>query len=322
MNTGSIVIPICAVVLTGCMREELPVPRAPRGDAREIQHCLGQGYQQQLWIDLASGAVVRSNSVMDWDLAFESAPGGWRIMLNGGRLMKALNTGASSIDAAVDPNSVLWQGAIDAPSGHPDSTAFGDWRGGTPLFLVDMGYDAAGNMLGVRRIRPISADASGYVVEVAQADGSGVETFSVPRDPQRAWVHFGFAQGVVQVAPPSGTWDIVLTRYTHIFRDIDLPYLVVGALTDGTTVRVAVLPDAAFDAVAPSDTLLFPFIALRDAIGYDWKEYGFDSGTYEVDARRVYIVRRADGRLHKLRFLDYYGQQGQPGCPLLQVQGM
>lgn len=322
MSWKSIVGLVLVPLVTGCMREELPVPRAPRGDAREVQVCLGQGYQQQLWMDLASGDVVRSNSVMAWDLAFESASGGWRIMLNGGRLMKAQNTGIAAIDAAVDPNTVLWQGAIDAPSGHPDSTAFGDWRPGTNLFLVDMGYDAAGNQLGVRRVRPLSVGPSGYTVEVAQADGSGAVTYTVPRDPQRTWVHFSFAQGVVQVAPPDGSWDFVLTRYTHIFRDFDLPYLVVGALTDGRTVRVAMVPDASFDAVQLADTLLYPFTTSRDAIGYDWKDYSFDTNAYEVDVRRVYIVRSADGLHHKLRFLEFYGPQGQPGCPLMQVQAL
>lgn len=310
------------LLLTGCMKEELPVPAAPRGDAVEVRLCMGQGYQQQYWFDLGSASVVRENNFMAWDLAFESGAEGWRIMLNGGRLMLAWNTGATAIDAAVDVNAVAFSGVIDAPSGHPDSTAIGDWRNAQPLIVLDMGYDAAGNILGVRRIRPLSVTSSAYTLEVAAADGSNATVLTVPKDAQRSWVHFNLDQGMVQVAPPNGQWDIVLTRYSHIFRDINLPYLVVGALIDGNTTRVSRITNADFEAVVLADTLLHPFARQRDIIGYDWKEFSFDTNAYTVDTGIVYIVQVADGSYYKLHFRDFYGTSGQAGCPLFAVKAL
>lgn len=310
------------LLLTGCMKEELPVPAAPRGDAVEVRLCMGQGYQQQYWFDLGSASVVRENNFMAWDLAFESGAEGWRIMLNGGRLMLAWNTGATAIDAAVDVNAVAFSGVIDAPSGHPDSTAIGDWRNAQPLIILDMGYDAAGNILGVRRIHPLSVSSSAYTLEVAAADGSNATVLTVPKDAQRSWVHFNLDQGVVQVAPPNGQWDIVLTRYSHIFRDINLPYLVVGALIDGNTTRVSRITNADFEAVVLADTLLHPFARQRDIIGYDWKEFSFDTNAYTVDTGIVYIVQVADGSYYKLHFRDFYGTSGQAGCPLFAVKAL
>ncbi len=311
----SIILLALATLATSCIKDELPVPAVPRSEAQEVQLCMGQGYQQQYWLDLSSGQVVRENSVMAWDLAFESAPDGWRIMLNGGRLMMAWNSGESTIGAPLDVYAVALEGSIDSPNGHPDSTAFGDWRSSSTVYVLDMGYDGEGNVLGHRRVRPISVDASGYTVEVAMADGSGATVVTIPKDGQRSWVHFKLGQGVVQVAPPNGAWDIVLTRYTHIFRDIDLPYLVVGAFIDGTTTRVARVTGTTMASVSLADTLQFPFRQERDAIGYDWKEYSFETSSYTVDIGIVYIVQDAEGVYHKLQFLDFYNAMGQPGCP-------
>ncbi|MCW5900268.1 MAG: HmuY family protein [Flavobacteriales bacterium] len=323
MSAARITLAIaCMAMLSACIKEELPVPAYPRGDAREVRFCMGQGYQMQYWVDLGSGEAVRENTLMAWDLAFEGGPEGWRIMLNGGRLMLAWDTGLPVIDAAVDVQQTALQGRFDAASGHPDSTAIGDWRNTRPLIVIDMGYDAQGNPIGHRRIRPVEVSASAYTLELAQADGSDAVIVSVPKDPQRHWTHFAFGQGALQVAPSNGQWHIVLTRYTHFFAEDDLPYLVVGAFIDGAHTRVLRLPDADFATVELADTLGHPFLRRRDIIGYDWKEYDFDAGRYEVDARRVYILQVSDGRFFKLRFLDYYGTSGQAGCPLFAVQAL
>jgi hypothetical protein len=127
-------------------------------------------------------------------------------------------------------------------------------------------------------------------------------------------------QGVVQLAPPNGQWDFVLTRYTHFFASDNLPYLVVGALIDGNTTRVARLPGRDFASVTLADTVGTPFERRRDIIGYDWKEFSFDTNAYTVDAGIVYIVRSVNGLYHKLHFLDYYSSMGQVGCPRFAVQ--
>lgn len=319
---STVIVSAVSLLLGGCIKDELPVPSTPRGDERSAQFCLGTGYQQQLWIDLEDNSVVRQNAITDWDLAFESAPNGWRIMINGGRLMFAWNSGVSNIGATLDLASVALHGRIDAPSGHPDSTAIGDWRGVDQVVVLDLGYDALGLPAGFRRIRPIAVDASSYTVEIAQADGSGAATVSIPKDPQRGWVHYSFAQGVVQVSPVRGDWDIVLTRYTHNFEDIVLPYIVVGALIDGTSVRVARVAGKPFAEVTLADTLQHPFEQRRNIIGYDWKEYSFETSSYTCLPDLVYILCNAQGVHYKLHFLDFYGSQGQAGCPLYAVKEM
>ena len=73
-------------------------------------------------------------------------------------------------------------------------------------------------------------------------------------------------------------------------------------------------------SVTLDDTLQFPFSSARDAIGYTWKYYSFDTGSYTVDPSLVYIVQDAEGYFYKLRFVDFYSEQGEVGCPRFEVQ--
>lgn len=306
------------VILCACMKDELPVPAAIRGEAVTLQECLGPGYQNQLWIDLGGGAVVGSNTKEAWDLAFESGAGGWRIWLNGARLMTAWDLGAVDIAAAHDTVGMAAGRRIDAPSGHPDSTAIGDWRGRNAVFVVDLGFNTLGQPLGLRKFRFRQVSAEDFTMDVALMDGSQVQTVLVPKDPARHHTCYKLGVGVVGIEPPRRSWDVVLTHYTHQFYDPVIPYLVVGLLS-APDVRVAQVGGMAFDAVQLVDTLQHPFNAARDVIGYDWKDYSFEEAAYTVETRVVYIVHDGDGYFFKLGFLDFYGAQGQVGCPLMQV---
>ncbi len=311
---------VIPLLLGACMKEELPVPAHPRGDAREMQVCMGAGYQEQHWLDLGSGEIRASNIKTAWSLAFESAPTGWRVMLNGSLLMTVWNIGDVDLDVPMDTTGMAAQRRIDAPSGHPDSTAFGDWRDGTSVFVVDLGFDALGQQLGYRKVRMLAANNTSYSFETALLDGTGRQMINLNKDPNCSWTYYSFATGPVTIAPPTGSWDLVITQYTHQFHEPFLPYIVAGALIDGNTTRVARITDADFASVSLGDTMQYPFSASRNMIGYDWKEYSFDTGTYLVDPNIVYILQDGEGYFHKLHFLDFYGPQGQAGCPLLESE--
>lgn len=318
MKNGNITIIALGLMLTACMKEELPVPAVPRGGAMAMNECMGPGYQDQLWIDLSSGTVVNTNHKEAWDLAFESAPDGWRIWLNGAKLMTAWDLGAVDISQPHDTAGMMHGRRIDAPSGHSDSTAFGDWRGRDAVFVVDMGFNTLGQSLGFRKFRFQSVSSTAYTFDVAQLDGSQLQTIAVPKDASRHHTCFKLNEGVHAIEPVGGTWDFVLTQYTHQFYEPFMPYLVVGMLS-APGVRVAQVNNADFATVTLADTLQHPFHNSRDAIGYDWKVYSFDEASFTVDERMVYIVQDAEGFFFKLHFLDFYGAQGQTGCPLFHI---
>jgi hypothetical protein len=316
-----LIISSVAVLFSACMKEELPVPAVPTvpsGDAIAMNECMGPAYRDQLWIDLGSGTVVNTNDKLAWDLAFESAPDGWRIWLNGAKLMTAWDQGTVDIAQAHDTVGMSLGRRIDAPSGHLDSTAFGDWRGRDAVFVVDMGFNSLGQSLGFRKFRFTSVTTTAYTFDVANLDGSQMQTVTVPKDPSRHHTCFKLGSGVQAIEPLRGVWDLVLTQYTHQFYEPIMPYLVVGMLS-APRVRVAQVNNADFAAVTLADTLQHPFHSSRDAIGYDWKTYSFDEASFNVDDRMVYIVQDAQGFFFKMHFLDFYGEQGQTGCPLFHI---
>ena len=313
-----LIIIAAAASLASCMKEELPAPRAPRGDARSTQLCLGAGYANQLWFDLSTGEVVRENARTAWDLAFENAPGGWRVLLNGSRLMSVWPLGAVDI---VQPHDTTGLGAVrrvDAASLHPDSLAFGNWQGTGTVFIVDLGIAPDGSALGLRKVWLNAVDAWSFQFDHAMLDGSALTTVILPKDPQRAFTSWSFEQGVLPIEPLMGAWDLCFTQYTHRFEEFSLDYLVNGVLSASTT-RVARITGREFAAITAADTLAFPFRTERNAIGYDWKVYSFETSTYSIVPELAYIVKDADGYLYKMRFVEFYGPQGQTGCPLFET---
>jgi len=300
------------------MKEELPAPSAPRGDARSTQLCMGAGYANQLWFDLSSGTVVSENVRTTWDLAFESAPTGWRVLLNGSRLMTLWPLGAVDIAQPHDTAGLAAVRRVDAASLHPDSLAFGDWRGTNGVFIVDLGLAPDGTPMGLRKLRINGFDGDAYSITYAMLDGSGITNSIVPKDAQRSFTSWSFTQGVLPIEPVTGSWDLCFTQYTHRFEELSLDYLVNGVLA-ATTTRIARVAGRDFASITVADTLIFPFRSERNVIGYDWKVYSFTTSSYSIVPDLAFIVKDADGYLYKMRFVEFYGPQGQTGCPLFET---
>ncbi|MBK8499243.1 MAG: HmuY family protein [Flavobacteriales bacterium] len=308
-----------ALLAAGCIKDELPIPAADRGDAVSHRLCMGTTYSQQLWFDLGSGSVVSQNARTDWDLAFESAPDGWHVMLNGARLMTAWNIGPMDLTAGHDTVGMSAGRRIDAPSGDLDSTAIGDWRNSDDVYIIDLGYDALGASAGQRKLRILGVASTAFTIESAMLDGSGFVNATITKDLSRGFTCFSFANGTVPIEPLGTDWDLLFTQYTHLFYEPFLPYLVNGVLVDGRRTRVARISGHDFASITLADTLAFPFEQRRNTIGYDWKTYSFETSTYTIVSDLAYIVQDGEGWYYKLRFLDFYGDQGQTGCPMFET---
>lgn len=174
--------------------------------------------------------------------------------------------------------------------------------------------------MGYRKLQVHSVDANSYLVSTAHMDGSGQAQYTVVKDPLRAHTMFKFDQGATVIEPQHRTWDIVLTRYTtQVYQPFYLPYYQVTGFLTSIGTRVARLQNADYAAVTLSDTLQHAFSSNWDGIGYDWKTYSFVTNSYTVDPSIVYIINDAEGYFHKLRFLEYYNQVGDIGCPRFEV---
>ena len=311
---------VLTIILTSCVKDELPVQPRDRGGLSEAQVCIGTDQAAQVWYDIGTASVVREGSKMDHDLAFECGADGWRVRLNGARLMRSVRTSFTSFAVPLDTTGMATQWQVDGPDGSADSTAIGDWRTAPTVYAIDLGYNTVGLHMGVKQLLMLAVDAQAYTFTLADADGGGVDTFAVYKDYSRPAVYFSISAGTqVDIAPPLGSFDLVFTQYTHRFTDPPIAYLVTGAVLGNSGARVAELHAPDFAAIALSDTVLHPFTSAEDAIGYDWKLYDFDTGTYIVDPTRAFILQDREGYFYKLHFIDYYNDMGERGCPTFEV---
>jgi hypothetical protein len=294
--------------------EELPIPAHVPGNLVESTVELGGDYGNQLFFDLRGRQVVSQNAKTDWDLGFEASAMGWRVRLNSARGGALAHTGVADWSLVSSITGLDWQ--YDASSGHPDSTAMGDYRAQSEVVVIDRGYDSQGNHTGYFKMQVLAVDSIQYTVRFALLNGGQAHTLSLPKQQDLLWLAYSFDQANrVEIAPPSSDWDLLFSQYTHVFHEPLLPYLVTGVLLNPSRVSVARLENVDFDAIDRSFSENLAFQTQEDAIGYDWKSYDFGTGQYEVDPALCFVIKDAEGRLFKLKFVDFYSDLGEKGAP-------
>lgn len=316
------------VALASCMPVDEPIAPFDRGGEQDIRVSTGSKYGTVVYYDLVTRRIVAQWSIDLWSLSISGDNADSLIYINTALIMSVTNLGRVTWESVTTPSTTPQQMRYDAPSGDPDSTAFGRWwnADGTSkgdVYLVNRGLDEDINELGWSKVMPIRVDDSGITLRIALLDGTNDTTITIPRNPLHAHVGVLCSSGqpeIVYYEPLRGTWDLSFTRYTYFFYAPDfLAYAVTGVLL-GKDTRVSRVDSVAFADVVAADTLRFPLSSKRDGIGYDWKSYNISKGVYTTDTSKVYLVRDRSGFLNKMRFLDFYSETGEKGSPLFVVQ--
>lgn len=315
------VVVAVSMVLSSCMKEELPIPAPEPADAQAGSICMTPTYQDQVFFDLGTNSVISSNQKEDWDVAFATGSNDAYVVLNAARLMRAAVSPYQQLDQVTDTLSVSGQFNIDVSSGNTDSLAVDLTQDMGKVIVLDMGYNHLGLHLGMYKMVVESHDATQYQLRFAplQDAGSG-SILNVQRDRNTILSYASLLDGVeVFIEPERGTYDIVFTQYTVYFDDPGTQYLVTGAISAREGVRVAQFNNTDLASVELIDTLANPMSSAIDVIGYDWKEYDFDLSLFVTDPSIVFILQNAQEEYYKMRFTDFYGPTGQKGCPQFEV---
>lgn len=315
------------VVLVSCLKEDKPVQAHTPGNAVTANANMGTNYRFQYYFDIENNSFVGQNLKSIWDLAFDSRDGKFTIFLNGAKLTKVANTNVTDMSLVTDTLGANWR--VDVPSGNYDSTAIGNWGtigvdtvlSANNVYVADRGYDEDDNPLGVVKFKVDGANNKYYRVTFANLDGTGLSTIDVPKDTSYNFTYLSFNAGgsVPLVEPPKHTWDIAITQYTHIFYIPYLPYLVTGGVLNRTAVRAAADSTSSYDSFAIADTASYAFTSNTNIIGYDWKQFNFQTQLYTVKNYKNYIIRSRHGRYFKLRFTDFY-KDGVKGNIVFEFQ--
>lgn len=307
------------LVLCSCEKDETPIAPVARGNVIAGSVTLGAGYPTQVYFDLNNQIATGQNQLSDWDLGFESKADGWKIVLNDGRLMSAWASDYVNIELATDSTGYGIGKRTETAALRYTDPAMGDWRDEKPVYLIDLGYSSSGEYLGMVWVQITEKTYGGYSLKYKIWERDEVEVMTAQTATEYGFVFYKIGENKPVHIPADTDWHIKFTKYTYQFIDPPQAYLVTGVLLNPNGTTAVEFSDKSFLEIEGTDTTGLNFSNQPDIIGYEWKYYDFDLGTYAVDSHRTWIIRTADGFYYKFRFTDFYDEQGQVGTPQFEL---
>jgi len=319
------------IFFTSCFQEDEPVPPyvSPPGVTTNVAE-IGPTYDKQLFYDLETDSFVRVVNREVWDLAFQCLNGQYQVFINSSKLMRVANTLSINFNQNFTTTGLDWK--YDNSGGWLDSTAIGEWGTVTEnqvssfnhVYIIDRGLAAGtGTNLGYKKMQILGFSNNQYSIRYANLDGSQLQQISFSKDPSYNFIFVSFDQGVVSVEPPKSTWDLLFTQYTAKVTQqstgIVENYSVNGVLINTHNVKVAKEFSKPFTEILYTDLPNYIFTSQRDAIGYDWKEYNFNTASYIIYSNRSYLIQSVEENYFKLRFISFTNQEGVRGYPTFEV---
>lgn len=319
-----------ALFLTACFKEDDMIEPHPRGNVKTDTIALTDNYRYQVYFDLDSAGVVRSNVKTTYDLGFECTPPSAKIILNTSNFMKVADLGEVQFGIGYDTVGLKWK--FDKSDGNPDSNAIGQWYkvagsdtvSAKHVYAIDRGLDENGNPLGLYQVIFDSLSSGRYFFRYAPLKGGSAVSAEVQRDKTVSYIYFSLASGSVENPEPAkNDFDLLFTQYTTLLftnEGIPYPYLVTGVMLNRHLVVASRDTVHEFSSIDREIAMKASYTGALDAIGYDWKHYDFNSGAYTVNPAFSYLIRSAGGYFYKLRFIGFYNSVGQKGYPVIEYQ--
>ena len=317
-----IILLLIAASTVACRKEERPIPAKEIGDLIINGAEMNNDYRYQLYFNLEENEFVGKNLKTDWDIAFTTGSSDFRIKLNAANAMSAANFGAVDFFSITDTAGFAAKEVFDAISGNLDSTAIGDWRNKDELYIINRGFSYTGQHRGYAKMKIISSDANSYTIKLADINESSGETYSIKKQSSYNFSFFSLDEmQQVQIEPPKANWDLAFTQYVHIFYELQpLPYLVTGTLLNSYETKATLVEDVEFEAIDIQFAMEQELSENVNEIGYDWKS--FIDGNYIIHSEKIYIIQDQNSFFYKLRFIDFYDENGQRGKPTWEYMAL
>jgi len=330
----NIIIVSLALLVTSCFKDDELVARHVPGNYTTDTIDLTSYYKNQVYYSLSDSNSVIVNNKDLWDLGFESTPSGWRVILNSSCFMKSALLNGQNFGSPADTTGSKW--LFNPSDGSADSLVVGKWftdngtaikKGSSHLLLLDRGLDVDGEPRGFSQLVIDSLVNDTYYFRIAEMNGTNPKSYSVAKKAGVNNVLFSISNPALVISEPGNTsWDLLFSQYTTLLyteTGDPYPYLVTGVLLNAASVEVAV------DSITPFSNINFEiaqtmhFSNQADRIGYNWKKYDFDAGSYTTNSDISYIIRDTKGFLYKLRFIGFYkyvNKRLQKGYPSFEYQ--
>jgi hypothetical protein len=315
----------------GCEKPEplYPKPILPIGIQSQT-FAMGETYENQLWFDFAT-QKTETNAFGLWHIGF-SCDNNAYIILNGG--INA-NTSVATFNNAdfgnINSDSLInakWK--FDHPNGQKDSTAFSspwtkqgsNWIAQKKIYVIDLGAQIKDSSRYVKLRARDLIQGQGYQIEFGSINSAIPQKSAIiPINTDKNFVYYNFIQQAIIDNEPMNKmdWDIVFTTYKESIADVTgifYNYVIRGVLINTHKVEVAQLDNTDFASLTLSDVGAIKFTKKQNEIGYDWKQYDQSSDQYTMVPKRVYVIK-TNGLIYKMKFVDFYNDQGKKGYPKL-----
>jgi hypothetical protein len=311
---------ILAFALSSCEKEETPISLPPSGDVERVEINLQKDYSEEHYFDFETGRVLATNEKTAWDLRMSCSD--WTISLNSAKAMKVAIVENTPLEVAELPEDPVWY--YDHHQGLADSMAIGPNWSPNATYFIDKGYDPEGNLIGICKVSFERIDDN-YFVKYAQVSPapSEVKTIKVEKDPnfQNAHLSLDSVASVEFLEPPRGEWELYLGQYTFLFIEPEFtPYLVSGILLNSEYAEIYVDTSRSFNDISYETAEALDLTNKRDAIGYDWKSFSFETGNYTIDTETNYIIKTREGYYYKMHMVDFYTSTGEKGNIVFEYQ--
>jgi hypothetical protein len=306
---------LLALLFCACEKEEIAIAPHMPGDELSNEIEMTEDYRNQLFFDFETNSVVSSNLKTEWDLGFESD--GERIVLNTSKGM-AIHHSTANFEDVSSTSGLDW--SWDAHSGNLDSTAVGDWQSLDLLYVVDKGYSYTGSHQGYYKMKVLSSNENSYQIEYGELSSTNPMNITLPKNQLTSFSYFSFGNGLLEVAPAKEDYDLLFTQYTHLFTNPITPYLVTGVLLNPYNTQALLIEDKEFGEIAYEDIEGLAFSDEINKIGYNWKGYDLEAGSFTTYPEMVFVVKTWDEKHFKIHFTSFYNEAGLKGFPNIEFQ--
>lgn len=321
---------IIVLLFASCEKEELPliapVSNTPIIDTSGGENLIAKGnittnsvsmdadYKHQIWFDLGTNSIVKTNLRTDWDLAFDCGLNKNILYLNSALVAKVAFTDTSDFNAVNSDAGLTY--TSEHQSGNSETLAIGDITEQRNVFIIDRGFNPSGNPIGKWKVQITLVENQSYYLTCSKLNGDNLTTAVITKDPLYNRVAFSFKTlSVIQIEPLKTDYDLCFTQYTNVFTNPPLAYSVNGVIINPYHTEVAEEFNLEFNAITKSHAETLFYSKDADIIGYDWKEFLFSTQSYTIYQDQNYIIKDASGNLFILHFLDFYDENGVKGTP-------
>jgi hypothetical protein len=332
-----VVMSAILLITTSCFKDidTKPIPLPEVEDYFRVEHSIKKIQSFHRFYE-SSVLEVEYSENSKWDLAFESAGPGSRILLGWATFSTGTPSGKFSF-GEITQDLVLelidtadW--VFDDPTfvNDYDSLALtGYWENGE-IWIQNRGVTSDNYYA----IQYVGSDESSYTFRYASVQSlDQVKEATVYRASAFNYVYFSFdTERALTIEPDYREWDILFTPYRGWWETdqegIYAPFNMSGIMINNEAgVRVAHVfdPEVHFSDIQLSSVLGLDYTDKKGAIGAEWKLLGDpESGNiFTMDTTKKYIIRKpvhesGEIQYYKMRMLEYKNDDAEDHYPTVE----